>query len=92
MILIFPKRIPANQASVSQEELAGLAHEPPDVKPFSSAFTRRYGLRSSSNAQRAAAALLKRDVVDRDNGSFIVTDRFLRLWIRRVYGQARHDG
>jgi len=29
---------------------------------------------SASNAQRAVAALLARDVIDRDNGSFLITD------------------
>ena len=27
-------------------------------------------------------ALLAKDVVDRDNGSFVVSDRFFRLWIQ----------
>jgi hypothetical protein len=61
--------------------LKGLAAEPDGVQPFSSAFVQRYGLRSSSNAQRAVEPLLKRDVLDRDNGSFIFLDRFFRLWV-----------
>jgi AAA+ ATPase superfamily predicted ATPase len=64
--------------------LTGLAHEPRGVKPFASGFTRRYGLRSASNAQRAVEALLERDIVDRDNGSFLVIDRFFRLWVRQM--------
>ena len=64
--------------------LKGLTVEPGKVKPFSSGFIRRYGLRSSSNAQRAAESLLKRDVLDRDNGSYIFLDRFFRLWVRRL--------
>ena len=62
--------------------LTGLALEPPGVKPFSSSFTRRYGLRSASNAQRASQSLVERDVIDPENGSFVIVDRFLRLWIR----------
>ncbi len=62
--------------------LTGLALEPTAVKPFSSAFTRRYGLRSASNAQRASQALLEKDLIDPENGSFVIVDRFLRLWIR----------
>jgi hypothetical protein len=27
-------------------------------------------------------ALLAKDVIDRDNGSFLITDRFFRLWIQ----------
>jgi uncharacterized protein len=40
--------------------LTGLALEPTGVKPFSSAFTRRYSLRSASNAQRASQALVQK--------------------------------
>jgi uncharacterized protein len=61
--------------------LRGLALEPRGVKPFSSMFTRRYGLRSASNAQRASERLVERDVVEPDNGSFVIVDRFFRLWI-----------
>jgi energy-coupling factor transporter ATP-binding protein EcfA2 len=66
-----------------QRFLKGLANEGPHVKPFSSAFTRRYGLRSASNAQRAAEGLLERDVIDPENGSYGIVDRFLRIWIQR---------
>lgn len=67
--------------------LTGLALEPPGVKPFSSAFTRHYGLRSASNAQRASQALVERDLIDPENGTFVIVDRFLRLWIRRLLGE-----
>jgi AAA+ ATPase superfamily predicted ATPase len=66
--------------------LVGLAVEPADVQPFSSAFTRRYGLRSASNAQRAVEGLLEKDVIDREDRSYVITDRFFRLWIQRVPG------
>jgi uncharacterized protein len=61
--------------------LRGLAAEPAGVKPFAAAFIRRYELGSGSNAQRAAEGLLNRDLIDRDNGSFLITDRFFRIWI-----------
>jgi hypothetical protein len=64
--------------------LIGLALEPPGVKPFSAAYTRRYGLRSASNAQRASQSLVEKDLIDPDNGSFVIVDRFLRLWIRAM--------
>jgi uncharacterized protein len=41
-------------------------------------------LDSPSNAQRAVDALLERDIIDRDNGSFLISDRFFRLWIQTV--------
>ncbi|MBN1825166.1 MAG: ATP-binding protein [Candidatus Eisenbacteria bacterium] len=64
----------------------GLATEPPGVRPFSADFIGRYRLRSASNAQRAAEGLLERDIIDRENGSFTIIDRFFRAWIRRMGG------
>jgi len=61
--------------------LKGLASEPAGVKPFAGIFVRRHGLGSASNSQRAAESLLNRDLIDRDNGSFSITDRFFRIWI-----------
>jgi hypothetical protein len=64
--------------------LTGLASEPFGVKPFASDFIQRYGLRSASNVQRAIEPLLERDIIDRDNGSFVIIDRFFRLWIMKA--------
>ena len=62
--------------------LKGLAAEQPGVKVFAGEFVGRHGLSSASNAQRAVEALLAKDVIDRDNGSFVISDRFFRLWIQ----------
>jgi uncharacterized protein len=62
--------------------LKGLAAEGAGVKVFAGEFVNRHGLGSASNAQRAVDALLARDLIDRDNGSFVISDRFLRLWIQ----------
>jgi hypothetical protein len=64
--------------------LKGLAAEAAGVKVFAGEFVNRHGLSSASNAQRAVEALLARDVIDRDNGSFVISDRFFRLWIQSV--------
>jgi hypothetical protein len=64
--------------------LTGLATEPAGVKVFAGAFVSRHALGSASNAQRAVQALLSQDVIDRYNGSFLITDRFFRLWIQSV--------
>ena len=61
--------------------LKGLASEPAGVKPFAGVFVRRHGLGSASNSQRAVESLLNRDLIDRDNGSFLISDRFFRIWI-----------
>lgn len=62
--------------------LNGLADEAAGVKVFAGEFVSRHGLSSASNAQRAVQALLAKDIIDRDNGSFLITDRFFRLWVR----------
>jgi len=64
--------------------LKGIAGEEDRVKPFAGHFVQRAGLGSPSNAQRAVDSLLERDIIDRDNGSFIITDRFFRLWVQQV--------
>jgi hypothetical protein len=62
--------------------LRGLATEEARVKVFSGGFVRGRGLGSASAVQRVVATLLERDLIDRDNGSFLITDRFFRLWIQ----------
>jgi hypothetical protein len=65
-----------------QRFLRGLAESENLPKPFSSDFTRKFGLRTASNAQRAADSLVAADVIDREVSSFVIIDRFLRLWIQ----------
>lgn len=64
--------------------LKGLAIEFAGVKIFGGDFVARHGLVSASNAQRVSAALLTKDIVNRENGSFVISDRFFRLWIKSV--------
>jgi len=65
--------------------LKGLAAEPEGVKVFSGDFVADHDLRSPSNVQRAVDALLERDVIDRDKGTFLIVDRFFRIWIDRTH-------
>ncbi|MGA2624040.1 MAG: ATP-binding protein [Bacteroidota bacterium] len=67
-----------------QHFLKALATEERGAKPFSADFLQRYRLGSASSAQRAIRSLVDKDIVDQDNGSFIILDRFFRLWIRRL--------
>ena len=67
-----------------QRLLRGLAEEDAGAKPFSARFARAHGLGASSSAQRAAEALLERDVLDREGGSLLISDRFFRLWLQRL--------
>lgn len=65
-----------------QRFLRALAMEVDKAKPFSSEFLQRYRLGSASSAQRVIKSLLGKDHVDHDNGSYIILDRFFRLWLR----------
>lgn len=68
-----------------QRFLRGLADRETPPQPFSSDFTRQYGLRSASNAQRAADSLVAKDLIEREAASFVINDRFLRLWISQLH-------
>ena len=67
-----------------QRFLKGLASESSAAKPFSSEFISKYQLGTPSSTQRAVQTLLERDIIDHENGSFVVLDRFFRLWIQSV--------
>lgn len=67
-----------------QRFLRALATEEHKAKPFSSEFLQRHRLGSASIAQRVIRSLLDKDLVDHENGSYIILDRFLRLWLRNI--------
>jgi len=64
--------------------LKGLASETGQVKPFASDFIQRYGLGSASNIQRVLESLTEKDIIEKDNGDFIIIDRFFRIWIQKI--------
>lgn len=66
--------------------LRGLASEPHRIRAFEADFIGRYGLGSASSVQRVIEALLERDIIDHDNSSPVIVDRFFRIWIRRLWG------
>lgn len=68
-----------------QRFLKALAMEEKGAKPFSADFLQNHHLGSPSSAQRVIKVLLNKDIVDQENGSFIILDRFFRLWIRRLH-------
>jgi hypothetical protein len=61
--------------------LTGLAASPEKPEVYSGGFVSRYNLRSHSAVQRVVNTLLERDVIDRDNGSLLISDRFFKIWI-----------
>jgi len=64
--------------------LKGLATESSGIRIFASRFIQKYGLSSASTAQRAVESLLEKDIIDRDNGSFVIVDRFFKVWVKRI--------
>lgn len=54
-----------------------------DGKIYSSDFVERNSLKTPSNVQRAAKTLLERDLIDHDDGSYFISDRFFRLWLQK---------
>ena len=62
--------------------LLGLAIEGKAAAPYSSAFAHKYGVGSASSIQRLIEAMMKRDLIDREEGSLFILDRFFRIWIR----------
>ena len=63
--------------------LRGLATEADGVQVFSAAFLRRQQLGSASTVQGVVNVLLEKDIIDRSDGSFLISDRFFRIWIQR---------
>ena len=74
--------------TAQRRTLVGLASEPTGPQVFGAGFVRTYRLQSASSVQSAVRALLNRDLIDREDGSFLILDRFFALWIRRT---ARQD-
>jgi hypothetical protein len=67
-----------------QRFLKALASRDSTAKLFSAEWLQQHRLGSPSTVQRVIATLLDRDIIDRENGSFIILDRFFRLWLRRM--------
>jgi hypothetical protein len=64
--------------------LEAIAKEGEQAKPYEADFVARSGFKSPSAVQSALKVLTDKDIVDRtEAGAYMVSDRFLRLWIRR---------
>jgi hypothetical protein len=64
--------------------LTGLASSAERPEVYGGDFVSRYNLGSPSAVQRVVSTLLERDVIDRDNSSLLISDRFFRIWIRKA--------
>jgi hypothetical protein len=69
-------------ARVQRIVLLALAREP--GRPLAGEFRRRHGLPGPSSVQRALEALLKDELIARDeNGEYRIAEPFLGEWLRR---------
>ena len=66
--------------------LSGLVRAQGHVEVFGSAFIRENNLKTASSAQRVVENLLERDVIDREGGTFFISDRFFHLWVKGKVG------
>jgi AAA+ ATPase superfamily predicted ATPase len=57
--------------------------ESPEV--FSKKFLETYGLGPSSSIQKALKKLLKKELIQQENGSYMVYDLFFKKWITRTW-------
>ena len=55
------------------------------ASPQSNAFIQQYGLPGSSSVKTALDMLLSKDLVSRSPQGYIVSDRFLDLWLKRTF-------
>ncbi len=67
--------------------LEAIATDPQPARLFSAEFINRHGLKSPAAIQRAVKALKERDLIDSGDSAFFITDRFLKLWIKRRINQ-----
>lgn len=52
----------------------------------SSSFIRKYNLVSAASVQSATNKLLNKDFITRAERKYFLTDKFMALWIRKIYG------
>jgi hypothetical protein len=62
--------------------MRGLAIEGRNAALYSSSFAQKYGIGTPSAVQRMLGILTKRDLIDREDRSVFILDRFFRIWIR----------
>jgi len=64
--------------------LAALAKEEyPEI--FGKKFLETYGIGPASSIQKAIKKLLKKELIQQENGSYVIYDLFFKKWIRRTW-------
>ena len=73
------------ELTIKQKKLmvALAKEESPEV--FSKKFLDTYGLGPSSSIQKALKKMLKKELIQQENSSYIIYDLFFQKWIRRTW-------
>ncbi len=68
-----------------QKMLIAAAFEKPLVQPFSGKIVSRYNLANPSSARNGLEYLITHDLIERRDGIYYISDRFIALWLRRRF-------
>jgi len=66
-------------------EVAGILGCPCVKCKFLSIFLETYGIGPASSIQKAIKKLLKKELIQQENGSYVIYDLFFKKWIRRTW-------
>ena len=64
--------------------LKAIAHTDVVGQPFGNEFIKRFELPSASSVKSALKVLVDKDLVYQNPSGYIVYDRFLGLWLKRI--------
>ena len=67
-----------------KEVLMAMAMDEGGSEVMSSNFIDTYNLKSSSSVQSSLKGLITKKIVTKENGSYVISDRLFKLWLRRM--------
>lgn len=67
-----------------KEVLMAMAMDEGGSEVMSSNFIDTYNLKSSSSVQSSLKGLITKKIVAKENGSYVISDRLFKLWLRRM--------
>lgn len=82
------RSILSNISERQKELLYAIAVEGTARNICSQEFINRYNLAGASSVQSATKQLLERDYISRLDKTYFLTDKFLELWIKQLYGKS----
>lgn len=80
------REILSNIPGRQKDLLYAMAINGPVAGLTSSAFVKKYNLLSAAAVQSASKILLEKDFITKSEGVYSLTDKFLELWIKHIYG------